>query len=570
MEAHDLITVGQYSDRGVKNENQDSYGVLVPEDAVLQYKGIVAVIADGVSGCEQGKVASETSAKSLLHDYYCTPDSWTVKSSIEKVLLATNRWLYGQGQQVSHNGHRGLATTLSALVIKSSTAHLFHIGDTRIYRLNDREFELLTQDHRVWVSEEKNYLTRALGIDLRVDIDYRKLPVRVGDIFLQTTDGVYEFVSDEVMRELIYKHRDNLDRAAREIACLALKNGSDDNVSCQIIRVDELPGLDDDAFYQKLTELPFPPPLSAGMILDGYRILREIHASKRTQVYLAEDTDSGARVVLKTPSVNFEDDPAYLDLFMHEEWVGNRLSSNHVLKVIAQQRPRRFLYYVSEYIEGVTLRSWMHDNPDADLNSVREIIQQLARGLLAFHKLEMIHQDLKPENVMIDGRGTVRIIDFGSTKIAGVEEISSPLERVTLLGTKNYTAPEYLLGHPCSARSDIFSLGVICYEMLTGKLPFGDKYDESAIHVLSYIPARRWTPHLPVWVDDALEKAVRKNPERRYSELSEFIHDLNNPNPEFSRERHEPLLMRNPLAFWRGLAVAALILNGILIARYLF
>ncbi|HAD09911.1 MAG TPA: protein kinase [Porticoccaceae bacterium] len=570
MGVQDLITVGQYSDRGVKEENQDSFGVLVPEDTAIQYKGIVAVIADGVSGCAQGKVASETSAKSLLSDYYCTPDSWTVKSSVEKVLLATNRWLYGQGQQVTHNSHRGLATTLSALVIKSSTAHLFHIGDTRIYRLNDREFELLTQDHRVWVSGEKNYLTRALGIDLRLDIDYRKLPVQIGDIFLQTTDGVYEFVSDEVMRQLIDSHRDNLDRAAREITRLALENGSDDNVSCQILRIDDLPGLGDEAFYQKLTELPFPPPLSAGMILDGYRVLREIHASKRTQVYLAEDTDTGSQVVLKTPSVNFEDDPTYLDLFMHEEWVGNRLSSNHVLKVIEQQRPRRFLYYVSEYIEGITLRSWMHDHPESDLNETREIIQQLSRGLLAFHKLEMIHQDLKPENVMIDNQGTVKIIDFGSTKIAGVEEISSPLERLTLLGTKNYTAPEYLLGHPCSPRSDIFSLGVISYEMLTGKLPFGEKYDESSIHTLGYTPARRWVPDLPIWVDGALEKALRKNPERRYGELSEFVHDLSNPNPEFLREKHEPLLVRNPLAFWRGLAVTALFLNVLLVAKLVF
>ncbi|HBD13351.1 MAG TPA: protein kinase [Porticoccaceae bacterium] len=565
-----LLAIGQYSDRGVKPDNQDSFGVLVPEESALHYKGIVAVIADGVSGCDEGKVASETCVRALLNDYYCTPDSWTVKTSIEKVLLATNRWMYGQGQH-SLQGQHGLASTLSALVIKSSTAHVFHIGDTRIYRLSGEQLELMTQDHRFWVSQEKNYLTRAMGVDLRLDIDYMNFPVAVGDVFVLTTDGVHEYLAEHNIRAALEEHGRSLDAAARSLVTQALENGSHDNVTCQIVRVDKLPGVDEATLYRKLTELPFPPDLGAGMILDGYRVVRELHASKRTQVYLAEDIDSGEQVVLKTPSVNYEDDPLYLDLFMHEEWVGSRLASNHVLRVIEQTRPRQFLYYVSEYVDGVTLRTWMHDHPEPDLNEVREIVGQLARGLMAFHKMEMIHQDLKPENVMIDSQGTVKIIDFGSTKIAGIEEIASPIDRLTLLGTKNYTAPEYLLGEPCSSRSDIFSLGVIVYEMLTGHLPYGEKYDEGSIRGLSYTPARHWLPELPIWVDGALERAVHKKAERRYGELSEFLHDLSNPNETFLRQRHEPLMQRKPLAFWRGLALLSLLINlWLLVASKLF
>ncbi len=561
-----MISIGQYSSRGAKEENQDSYGVLVPDEPALSYKGIVAVVADGVSGCDGGKIASESCVKSLMSDYYCTADSWTVKTSVSKVLLATNRWLHGQGLS-SRDMQRGLATTMSALVIKSATAHMFHIGDTRIYHLRGDKFECLTQDHRVWVSADKNYLTRALGIDLKLDIDYMNFLVEPGDLFVFTTDGVHEFVPDAAMRDLVLRNADDLDKGARNIADLALHNGSQDNVSCQILRINQLPGADEQEVYRKLTELPIPPSLAPGMKMDGYRVVREIHASKRTQVYLAVDEETGQQVVLKTPSVNYEDDPLYLDLFLHEEWIGKRVQSQHLLTIVNHARPKQFLYTVSEYVEGQTLRIWMHDNAAADLSEIRDIVGQIARGLHALHKMEMIHQDLKPENIMIDRHGTVKIIDFGSVKIAGIEEVTTPVKRLTLLGTKNYTAPEYLLGYPCTPRSDIFSLAVIVYEMITGHLPYGEDYSESTINKLGYMSARDFYADLPVWIDKALEKALRKNPQRRYGELSEFVYDLSNPNNELLREYTEPLLARNPIGFWRGVALFAVLLNVVLIVK---
>ncbi|MEW4982218.1 MAG: bifunctional protein-serine/threonine kinase/phosphatase [Cycloclasticus sp.] len=560
MESEALIDLGQSSDKGLKEENQDSYGVLLPESPVLEQKGIAVVIADGVSGCDAGKLASESCVKSLLGDYYCTPDSWTVKTSVQKVLIATNRWMLGMAQQGGVN-HKGLATTMSALIVKSSTVHLFHIGDTRIYRIRDNKLELLTDDHRFWVSKEKNYLTRAMGIDLHLEIDYSNFLLEEGDVFLFSTDGVHEFVSDAVMLAKYADNTDNLDRAAREITSLAMENGSDDNVTCQIVRFNQLPQVNEQEIYRKLTELPFPPDLNAGMLMDGYRIERELHASNRTQVYLATDEETGQQVVIKTPSVNYVDDPTFLDMFVQEEWVGRRIDSNHVLKIIEQTRTRRFLYYVTEYIEGQTLRHWMSDNPQPSLHDVRGIVRQIARGLRAFHRKEMIHQDLKPENIIIDTQGTVKIIDFGSTKVAGVEEISSPVHRLSLLGTQHYTAPEYLLGQPASYRSDAFALGVISYEMITSKLPFGEKYGEKALSKLQYISMLDIDSDIPLWVDGAIRKIVKRNPTKRYEEISEFIHDLSYPNKEFTQIAHTPLIQRNPLAFWKGLATLSLLAN---------
>lgn len=560
-----VVNVGQCSRAGRKEQNEDSLGVQVPEGDLLYTKGLAAVICDGMSGCEAGREASALAVRSFLDDYFTTPDSWTVKTAVTKVLTALNSWLYSQGQR-QYDSAKGMVTTFSAAVIKSNTAHLFHIGDSRIYRLDGGVLEQLTTDHRIWLNNERDYLSRALGIDINADIDYRSLLVEEGQTLLFTTDGVHDFISDRRMAELIDEHSGDPDAAARAIVDEAYANNSHDNLSCLLLRIERLPTASEEEFYRKLTETPFPPDLAPGMVMDGYRILRELHASNRTQVYLAEDTENDNRkVVIKTPSVNYEDDPAYIDRFLHEEWVGRRIESPHVLRICSRERKRQFLYYVTEYIEGQTLREWMHDHPRPHLDEVRDIVRQIAQGLRAFHRLEMIHQDLKPENIMIDRSGTVKIIDFGSTKIAGLSEMARPIEEDPLLGTLNYAAPEYHLGHKGSNRSDIFSLAVITYEMLTGHLPYGEISSAQSYRKQAYTPARHYNEAIPAWMDAALRKALSVSPERRQGLLSEFVHDIEKPNPALIEEADAPLIEKNPLLFWKllaaveGLAILGLI-----------
>ena len=165
------------------------------------------------------------------------------------------------------------------------------------------------------------------------------------------------------------------------------------------------------------------------MIFDGYKIIREVHASSRSHVYLATDEETNATVVIKTPSIDLQGDPAYLERFLMEEWIARRINSAHVLKPCPQTRKRNYFYIVTEFIDGQTLTQWMIDNPKPELETVRGIIEQIAKGLQAFHRMEMLHQDLRPENIMIDSTGTVKIIDFGSTRVAGVMEIAAPDEQ---------------------------------------------------------------------------------------------------------------------------------------------
>ncbi|MCB1821507.1 MAG: bifunctional protein-serine/threonine kinase/phosphatase [Candidatus Competibacteraceae bacterium] len=558
------IRLGQFSDRGVKPANEDFHGARIPESETLALKGAAFAIADGMSSSELARLASEYAVKNFLNDYFATPDSWTVRHSGERVLSALNRWLCGQSVAL-HDPARGMVTTFSALVLKSTTAHIFHIGDTRIWQWRDATLEPLTRDHHSWASAQRVYLNRALGIDTHLEIDYRSLPVEVGDRYLFTTDGVHEYVPPLQIKRLLGECQDSLDAACRALTAAARAAGSPDNLTCQLLCIDDLPAPDVDSVFRELTELPFPPPLEPGMILDGYRILREIHASPTSQLYLARDEDSGKQVVLKTPSVNFEDDPGYLERFRHEEWVGRRINSTHVLKIIEPVRRRRFLYHILEHLDGQTLRQWMADHPRPSLPKVREILQQVACGIRAFHRLDMLHRDLKPENIHIDHHGTVRIIDFGSAKIAGIAEIASPIPQVDLLGTKNYVAPEVLCGEPATTSADLFAFGVMAYELLTGHLPYGERLGREVnakwMTRLRYIPARNERPDLPVWVDGALERAVRLDPKRRYVVETELIYDLRYPNPDFIERPVRPLLERNPIGFWRGVALLSLLGN---------
>jgi serine/threonine protein kinase len=410
-----------------------------------------------------------------------------------------------------------------------------------------------------------------MGIEPRLEVDYQTFALEVGDVFIMTTDGIHDFMDEKTLKTLL-QNGDDLTQQAVTILQKASDNHSDDNLTCQLIRIDELPEVKEDEIIRHHVNLPFPPPLEVGMMLDSYRIEEELHASKRTQIYKAIDTLSNTPVILKAPSLLYDDDTYYIEHFLHEEWAGKRINHDNVLKVLNPPRKKTSLYYVTEFIDGRTLRQWMNDNPKPTIKTAIRIVEQIAKGLRAFHRMEMLHQDLKPENIMFDGNGTVKIIDFGSVKIAGISEIA-PLVDDNLLGTLNYTAPEYHTGQSGTVKSDLFSLGVIAYEMLNSALPFGQEMPEKPtalkLQKLNYTPSLYCNNMVPIWMDGALRKATAINPQHRYDSLSEFLYDLNTPNSAFLKgEQFVPLIHRNPLFFWKSLSVF-LMLSHLILLYYL-
>jgi len=570
MPARLTLSIGQHTDAGRKEVNQDFHGSYVPREPQLSVKGAALAVADGIGSSDVSHIASETAVSAFLEDYYCTSDAWSVKTSVERVLAATNSWLHAQTQQGQgrYDKDRGYVCTLSAMVIKSNTAHLFHVGDTRICRVHEGRhnaaLEPLTVDHRVWVSPGQSYLARALGVDAHLEIDYRAVTVQPGDLFMLASDGVHEHVSAAEVQDALAAGTD-LNEAARLLVARALDNGSGDNLTVQLVRVETLQAHEAGELLHRMAELPFPPQFEPRSEFDGYRIMRTLHGSSRSHIYLALDLASGESVAIKAPSIDLRDDPAYLERFLMEEWIARRIVSPHVSEPVVHERQRSYVYLVTEYIEGVTLAQWLRDMGKPDLDAVRGIVAQVAKGLRAFHRLEMLHQDIRPENVMIDRTGTAKIIDFGSASVAGVREMAppSPGDGFTLAGAALFAAPEYFLGEQGTVRSDVFSLGVLAYHMLTGQLPYGVRIPQAqtraAQRKLVYAPAREHDPSIPAWIDAAIEKAVQVDPGKRYEDVDEFVFDLHQPNRAFLERNRPALIERSPVTFWKSVCFLLLV-----------
>jgi serine/threonine protein kinase len=405
-----------------------------------------------------------------------------------------------------------------------------------------------------------SYLSRALGMQSRLEMDHLELPIEPGDTYVLATDGVYEYVSDKAIAQAINRNEADLDALAAQLVDEALSAGSQDNLTLQIVRIDEVPAKLRDEVRQLLETLSPPPTLAPRQNFEGYTIIRQLHISSRSHVFLAGDTVTGESVVIKTPAAETRDNREHLETMLLEDWIGRRIDSVNVLRSIAPHSNQRYIYTVTEFVEGNNLWQWMLDNPLPAINEVRSIAEQIANGLRALHRLEIVHQDLRPQNIMIDSAGTVKIIDFGAAKVAGLAETCRRNEGV--VGTMQYSAPEYFLNFEGSSRSDIFSLGVIVYQMLCGELPYGNEVCRASTRQaqarLAYKPLALVRADLPGWVDYAITQALQIQPEKRYQEVSEFVYDLQNPNNRYLNKAKPPILERNPVLFWQVISAALL------------
>src|SRR5688572_22997786 len=269
------LAYGGHTTAGVKERNEDAFGALLPASQLRFSKGAIASIADGVSCSDNARLASQTSVATFIQDYLSTPETWDVKTSASRVLSSLNSWLYYQGQSALTR-HNGFVTTFSTVILKSTTAHILHCGDSRIYRLREGQLQQLTTDHILVQSGGAVTLTRALGMDNELKVDYQQRSLRVGDVLMLTTDGVHEKLKLPQLAQLLQPLLDDnveqigegrnsvLEKVAHAVADQALFANSTDNITCLLLKVLDLPVENLDESHRKLTQLTIPPVLEPG------------------------------------------------------------------------------------------------------------------------------------------------------------------------------------------------------------------------------------------------------------------------------------------------------------------
>lgn len=553
-----VISFGGYSTKGDKSENQDAFALKVNKGLDVELKGHIAVIADGVSSANCAAQASQMSVCHFISEYLATPETWSVSKSAAKVISSLNNWLYSR-QLVADE--KGLCeqwfSTFSALIIKGDRAHVFHIGDCQIVKINKDGYQALTKDH----ATISGTLTRALGAGSHIEIDHSACSLSPQDILMLSCDGVHHFVQPKQIKKIL-QNTSNLEQASKAISQLASEQGSQDNLTCLLIKIEQLP---QQAFSQLVfTRLQqvIPPALKAGSKLDNFEILDVLHQTSRSHVYLAKDLLAEKLVVIKIPSVNFTDDTDYLSSFIKEGWIGDKINHPSIMKIYPRFKTSKFLYHVGEYIEGQTLNDWIHDNPLPTLVKVRDILDQLIKVLRVLQRQDIVHCDIKGDNFIIDIHGRIKLIDFGSSYAGGIMDNFSAIKTEQYAfnqGTLNFSAPELFYGQENNHKSELYSLAVLVYQMLTNRLPYKEinQIDEvpKQFSLWRYKPITTYRKDLPNYMDRVMSKALSSNPANRYEHYSEFLAAFNiSDNNKLNVQHNMPLIERDPVKFWQGVS----------------
>ncbi len=554
------ISVGQSSQKGPRDRNEDYCGIVTPEDGQLTTKGAILAVADGVSGGNGGREASEYTVRGVLADYYATPDTWEIPFALDKLLIAINRWLLAHGN--AHRELAGMACTLSMLVLRGNRFYTAHIGDSRVYRIRGHQLEKLTTDH-VWDRPDmRHVLKRAVGLDQHLVMDYADGELLEGDRYLLVSDGVWEPLGDKAIHELLHLHQDS-QRAADQLVSEALARGGQDNATALVVRVDKLP---DENLLDLLAEgrdLPVPPRLKPGQQLDEFEVLEVIHDSRATLLYKVRHIVSNQILVLKTLQPMLKDDPVSCNGLISEEWLAKRVLAHYFPQIIPLSTEKRhYLYYVMTFHEGATLQQKIDSGQHFSIADASQIGIRLMKGLSALHRLNIIHRDIKPDNLHSGEDGKLRILDLGVA--LNTSMITEQIEGNA--GTPSYMAPELFVGEPATVQTDIYAAGVSLYYLLTRKYPYGEIEPFQHPRFGEPVPPTRYRPDIPQWLENILLKAVAKDINQRFETTEEFLIALERGefNPLMAPQR-TPLAGRNPVRTWQAVAIISIVINLLLL-----
>jgi serine/threonine-protein kinase len=280
--------------------------------------------------------------------------------------------------------------------------------------------------------------------------------------------------------------------------------------------------------------------IQPGDRLDQYLIEEVVATSGMATVYRARDVNTGKQVAIKVPHPEIESDPALFDRFQREQEIGIRMEHPGVMRVFANP-DRSQVYMVMEWLDGRLLRQILNEEGKLSIARAVKLTVGISRALEYIHANGVVHRDLKPENIMVDADDNVRLIDFGIAGSAGARRLTFANFSQSM-GTPDYISPEQVRGKRGDARSDIYSLGVMLYEMLTGRVPFSGPNPFAVMNdrlLNQPIPPRTLGPSITPQLQEIIYRALEKEPKNRYASARDFAHDLEHPNEVGVGERPE-------------------------------
>jgi len=546
------LSVAQASAIGPRMENQDALRVATPAAELAASKGYLCAMADGVSQCADGGLAARSTLQALAIDYYATPQTWSVAQSLERLLLAQNRWLQANG------GGQPLLTTLSALVFRGQRFTLAHVGDCRAYRWLDGVLQRISEDH-VWEQPGMQHvLKRALGLDQHLVVDFLDGQLREGECFLLLSDGVWATLGDHSIQAILREQAD-LDLAVTTLVNAAHLGGSQDNASAVLVRVDALGAATlGDALVQ-LQQWPLPPLLKIGQHFEGWQVDAVLAQSRQSLLYRVRDTQQQPWL-LKTLPLSREDDSDAAQALLAEEWFLRRVAGRAFPQVHAAGS-RQHLYYVMREYPGRTLAALFQQQGPLPLAQWQSIAERLLRAVGLLHRRQILHRDIKPENLLLGDDGELRVLDFGLAYCPGLSKDHAH----ALPGTPSFIAPEAFNGESPTAQQDLYGVGVTLYYLLTGHYPYGEIEAFQRPRFTQPISANRYRPDLPEWLALSLERAVAAQPAQRYETAEEWLLALEQADRRELSIRPRPLLEREPLKVWRSVALLSVLINLVLL-----
>lgn len=565
MESETLqVRVGFASDTGKRETNEDYVAAYLARGTQRVTRGVVAAIADGVGGHDGGREAAETAVRGFIDGYYQQTQTFSVERAAERTLAAINQWIHAQGCHDSRLAH--MATTFTALILRGRQAHVVHVGDTRAYRLHDGELDCLTQDHTLKHPDLSHGLYRAVGIEHALRVDHGMGTLTLHDRFLLCSDGVHGALSEHGLAELL-NARAAPEEDARRMVCAALAAGSQDNVTALILDVIALPQTEQSELESVIGVLPIGPAPKVGDTVDGFKLTEALSNGRYSRLFRAQDLREERTVTLKFPQPRVATEETYRRAFVREAWIAARANSPWVGEVL-ELPPRRqtLLYTAMPYYAGPTLEQRLQRTPKLTLKEGIEIGMKLAKAVYTLNRRQIIHRDIKPDNVLLEAGGGLRLMDLGVARLPGFPEF--PSEDVP--GTPSYMAPELFNGSAGDERSDVYALGVTLYRMFSaGHYPYGEIEPFSTPRFKRRTPLGQHRPDLPAWLDATLAKACAVDPNDRFADTMELAFELEHGLARGGTMtfKQPPLYQRDPVRFWQVIALLLVVALIVALAK---